>query len=76
MTAYEQLQALKNKGNTTVNTNEKPGVHKVLGNVIHASARTSERVFTTLDSVREIWTSGRLSVREEVAADIMAIINR
>lgn len=76
MTAYEQLQALKNKGNATVNTNEKPGVHRVIGDAIHASARTGERVLTTLSSVREIWQAGRLSVREEVAADILAIINK
>lgn len=76
MSAYEQLQALKNKGNATVNTDEKRGVHKVLGNAVHASARTGERVLTTCSSIREIWQAGRLSVREEVAADILAIINK
>lgn len=76
MSAYEQLMALKNKKGNTTNTDEKRGVHKVLGNAVHASARTGERMLTTLSSAREIWTAGRLSVREEVAADILAIINK
>lgn len=79
MTAYEQLMALKaSKANTTDTTNNKQGIaaHKVLGVAVHAAAQTGERLLTTAKFVPELWQAGRLSVREEVAADIMAIINR
>ena len=79
MTAYEQLMALKaSKANTTDTTNDKQGIvsHKVLGVAVHTAAQTGERLITTAKFMSEIWQAGRLSVREEVAADIMAIINR
>lgn len=79
MTAYEQLMALKtSKANTTSDNNDKRGTaaHKVLGVAVHTAAQTGERVITTAKFMSEIWQAGRLSVREEVAQDILAIINR
>lgn len=79
MSAYEQLMALKNKGHTTNNTtNDKQGIaaHRVLGTAVHTAARTGERLLATAKFVPELWQAGRLSVREQVAADILAIINK
>ncbi len=78
MTNYEQLMALKtSKAGTTSDNNDKQGAaHKVLGAAVHTAAQTGERVITTAKFMSEIWQAGRLSVREEVARDILAIINR
>jgi len=79
MTAYEQLMALKSKGNTSAtNTDGKQDTmaHRVLGGAVHTAAQTGERLITTGRFISEIWNAGRLSVREEVAKDILDIINR
>lgn len=79
MTAYEQLMALKSKGNvatTNIDGKQDTMAHRVLGGAVHTVAKTGERIITTARFVPEIWNAGRLSVRDSVAADILAIINR
>lgn len=76
--AYEQLMALKSKGNTPATNAGEQGIaaHRIIGTAVHTVAKTGERLLTTARFVPEIWSAGRLSVRDSVAADILAIINR
>lgn len=76
MTAYEQLMALKGNQPKADAENNSGGIHTFVANSVQTMSHTGERVITAVRFVPEVWAAGRLSVREQVAQDILAIINR
>ena len=78
MSAYEQLMALKTNGKTEVKTESstKSSITTTLGSAVNNAGRAGERVLAAVKFTPELFQAGRLAVREEVASELLAIINR
>ena len=79
MSAYEQLMALKTNGKTEVKTEgntKSSSITTTLGSAVNNAGRAGERVLAAVKFTPELFQAGRLAVREEVASELLAIINR